>query len=87
MRRSRTRLISGGLTKPLALDVDPMGNVYVLEESGRLQVFDTGGRKLDALGPGLPGGVTLSDPVDVAVDDTGRVYILDAKPAALYVLE
>ena len=82
-----TRLISGGLTKPFALDVDPMGNVYVLEESGRLQVFDTNGRKLDALGPGLPGGSTLGDPVDLAVDDTGRVFLLDAKPTALYVLE
>lgn len=82
-----TRLVTGGLTDPLSVDVDAMGNVYVLEESGRMQVFDTRGRQLDSLGPSYPGGVTLSDPVDLAVDDTGRVYLLDGKPTALYVLE
>lgn len=81
-----TRLVSG-LADPLAVDVDAMGNVYVLGKSGRLDVFDTSGGKLDSLGPGFPGGITVTDPVDVAVDDTGRVYLLSGKPAALYVLE
>lgn len=82
-----TRLISGGLAKPIALDVDPMGNVYVLDRGGRLDVFDSRGQKFDTLGPSFPGGVSLGSPVDVAVDATGRIYLLDGKPAALYVLE
>lgn len=84
---SSTRLVTSGITDPLRVDVDPMGNVYVLEESGRLHVFDTGGKELDSLGPSFPGGVSVTNPVDVAVDDTGRIYLLSDKPAALYVLE
>ena len=82
-----TRLISGGLSKPIALDVDPMGNVYVLDRGGRLDIFDTHGQKLESMGPSFPGGISLKSPVDVAVDGTGRIYLLDGKPSALYVLE
>lgn len=82
-----TRLISGGLAKPIALDVDPMGNIYVLDRGGRLDVFDSRGRKLETLGPTYPGGVTPGEAVDVAVDGTGRIYLLDGGSSALYVLE
>ena len=82
-----THLISGGLAKPIALDVDPMGNVYVLDRGGRLDIFDHRGKKLESMGPSFPDGVSLSAAVDVAVDGTGRIYLLDGKPSALYVLE
>jgi hypothetical protein len=82
-----SRLVSGGFSKPVALDVDPMGDVYVLDEGGSIDVFDPRGQKLDSVGPALPGGIRLGEPVDLAVDGTGRIYLLDAKPGALYVLE
>ncbi len=84
---SSNRLVSGGLTRPIALDVDPMGNVYVLDRDGRVDVFDTRGAKLETVGPSFPGGVRLGSAIDIAVDGTGRIYLLDGKPSALYVLE
>jgi hypothetical protein len=80
-------LIQGGLSRPVALDVDPMGNIYVLDRTGKVDVFDAGGQKLESFGPALPGGGALSTPKDIAVDDTGRLYLLNGKPGALYVLE
>jgi outer membrane protein assembly factor BamD (BamD/ComL family) len=82
-----TKLISGGFSKPIALDVDPMGNVYVLDLGGQVDMFDARGQKLDTVGPAFPGGITLGQPVDLAVDGTGRIFLLDARPGALYVLE
>jgi outer membrane protein assembly factor BamD (BamD/ComL family) len=84
---SSVGLIQSGLSKPIALDVDPMGNVYVLDRTGKVDVFDAGGQKLESIGPSLPGGGALSTAKDIAVDDTGRLYLLDGKPGALYVLE
>jgi sugar lactone lactonase YvrE len=79
--------VASGLSRPIALDVDPMGNVYVLDRTGKIDVFGPGGQKLESLGPGLPGGASLTNPVDIAVDDTGRLFLLSDKPGALYVLE
>jgi sugar lactone lactonase YvrE len=82
-----TNLISGVLAKPIALDVDPMGNVYVLDRDGRVDIFDSKGQKIETLGPSFPGGITLTSPHDIAVDDTGRIYLLNSKPGSVYVLE
>jgi len=84
---SSVGLVQGGLSKPIALDVDPMGNVYVLDRTGKVDIFDAGGQKLESFGPSLPGGGMLSNAKDIAVDDTGRLYLLGDKPGALYVLE
>ena len=80
-------IVPGGLSRPIAVDVDPMGNIYVLDRTGKIDVFGADGQKLESLGPTLPGGATLSSPLDLAVDDTGRLYLLNGKPGALYVLE
>ena len=84
---SPTNVISGVLGRPIALDVDPMGNIYVLDRDGRVDVFDSRGQKLETLGPSFPGGITLTGPHDIAVDGTGRIYLLNNKPGAVYVLE
>jgi outer membrane protein assembly factor BamD (BamD/ComL family) len=85
---TRSVAVAGGkLSKPIALDVDPMGNIYVLDSTGRVSIFDARGASIETLGPSFPGGVSLSQPVDLAVDGTGRIYLLNGKPGALYVLE
>ena len=84
---SSLSLVQGGLSKPIALDVDPMGNVYVLDRTGKVDVFDSSGQKLESFGPTLPGGGTLGTAKDIAVDDTGRLYLLSDKPGTVHVLE
>ena len=84
---SSTNLISGLLGRPIALDVDPMGNVYVLDRDGKVDIFDSKGQKLETLGPSFPGGITLTSAHDIAVDGTGRIYLLNSKPGTVYVLE
>jgi outer membrane protein assembly factor BamD (BamD/ComL family) len=82
-----TNLISGVLARPIALDVDPMGNIYVLDRDGQVDIFDSKGQKIETLGPSFPGGITLTSAHDIAVDDTGRIYLLNSKPGSVYVLE
>ena len=62
--------------RPLALDVDPFGNAYVLEgRTKQVLVYDPEGNLLAALGPRLPGGHELRNPSDIAVDGMGRIFV------------
>ena len=45
------------------------------------------GNSLATLGPQLAGGIELRAPSDVAVDGTGRLYIVDSRLGALIVVE
>ncbi|HEY0846915.1 MAG TPA: 6-bladed beta-propeller [Noviherbaspirillum sp.] len=65
----------GALTMPLGLDVDGVGNVYVVDASTKLvQVFDKDGKHLKTMG----GKRLLSRPSGIAVDEAGkRVYVVD----------
>ncbi len=68
----------------LAMTVQPGGRVIVLDGKSRgLMVLDR-----DRLAPLAPGGkaLTFEDPVDVASDPLGNLYVLDAKRAAVDVL-
>ncbi|MEZ5332052.1 MAG: hypothetical protein R2991_08340 [Thermoanaerobaculia bacterium] len=80
-------ILAGKLDKPQALAVGPLGNLYVLERGGRVTVSDRTGAVLATVGPALPGGLTLSEPRDLAVDGQGRLFISDAKLGAVVVLE
>ena len=74
--------------RPVAFDVDLLGNFYVLDEQTRaVQVLDREGRSLTTLGPILPNGTQLRSPSDVAVDGASRVYIADSRLGAVLVLE
>jgi len=71
-----------------ALAVDGLGGIYVLDrDAKRVEVFDAQGRSVAQLGPQLPGGITLEDPRDVAVDAGGRLFIADRRLQAVVVLE
>lgn len=74
--------------RPEAVEVDELGDVYVLDrDAGRISVYDAGGQLLATLGPQLPGGLELKNPVDLAVDGAGRVVVADGKQSALVVVE
>ena len=75
------------MRRPAALSVDALGNQYVLDRGEkRVIVLRRTGGVLATLGPSLPGGVELSRPVDIAVDQTGRLFIADTS-RGLLVLE
>lgn len=69
-----------------AIEVDSLGNVYVLDRDARIvDVFDPQGQRVYRLGPTLPGGVQLRGPRDLAVDGAGHVYIADRNGSAIVV--
>jgi TolA-binding protein/sugar lactone lactonase YvrE len=86
--QSQARVFSGSWKRAEALTVDLLGNLYVLDgKEGRIDVYSPAGQRLESVGPQLPGGIQLRAPLDLAVDGSGRLYIADAKLAAVVVLE
>lgn len=80
--------ISGSWQRPLAIDVDTVGNVYVLDRANRVvDVRDRTGAPLTTVGPTLPGGVSLRNVADIAVDDRGRLLVVDDELTSVVVLE
>ena len=65
----------GGLKRPMGLDVDGKGNLYVVDGAVKqVQVYDPDGRHLRSLG----GPSSFSRPNGIAVDTAGsRVYVAD----------
>ncbi len=78
----------GDWKRPVALDVDALGNRYVLD-AGTLQVhvYNAAAVPLTTLGPVLPGGQELRGPEDVAVDGQARIFIADSRRGDVLVLE
>ncbi len=77
---SSTVLARGTWKKPIAIAIDPLGYLFALDRGERrLTIFDPQGQPQVSLGPELTGELALRNPVDVAVDGHGRVYIADAK--------
>lgn len=80
--------VAGGWKRAERIASDPAGNLYVLNAlENRIELFDRDGTKLEPIGPSLPGGFTLRDAADIAVDGEGRLYIVDIKLQQLIVLE
>ena len=74
--------------RPQALDVDELGNLYILDrDSGRISVYQPDGQLMATLGPQLPGGLELRNPLDLAVDGAGRLLVVDGKLSTLVVVE
>ena len=66
----------GRLVTPIGLDVDGMGNLYVVDNSAkRVQVYDPDGKHLRTLAGDAPWFVR---PAGIAVDASGsRIYVVD----------
>lgn len=78
----------GSWKRAEALALDALGNLYVLDrDAKRVDVFDASGQRIAQLGPGLPGGISLDDPRDLAVDSSGRLFIADRRLSVVAVLE
>ena len=74
--------------RPVAIDVDPLGNRYVLD-AGALQVlvYDPAANPLATLGPSLPSSHELRTPEDIAVDNQARIFIADSRLGTVLVVE
>nr|MCU0511723.1 NHL repeat-containing protein [Anaerolineae bacterium] len=67
------------LNRPLGIDVDPAGNLYVAEEYGhRISIFDASGQFVRSLGTqGTDPGLVFNRPNSVKVSDQGFLYVAD----------
>lgn len=80
--------VTGDWRKPTALDVDDLGYTYVLDRGQRvIDLFAPDGERLARVGPVLGDGLELRQPVDIAVDGGGRLFIADAKLPYVVVLD
>lgn len=81
-------VISGGWRRAEAIALDELGNLYVLDrDSKRIEIYSQDGSRRGAVGPNLPGGLTLGDPRDLAVDGSGRLYIADRDLDSIVMLQ
>lgn len=84
----RGAVVRGEWKKPVALDVDALGNVYVLDRGERrVEIFDRRGQLLTRIGPRLDGGLELRSPSDLAVDGSGRLFVADERLGQIRVFE
>ncbi len=82
------KVATGTWKKPEALAIDLLGNIYVLDgRESRIEVYGADGRRLETVGPRLPGGIELRAPLDLTVDGSGRLYVADARIGGVVVLE
>lgn len=79
-------VVRGTWRRPAAVEVDALGNVYVLDRDAKtIDVYDAAGTRIERLGPVLPGGVELRGPRDISVDGSGQLYIADRSASVILV--
>ena len=80
--------IDGAWRRAIAIDVDLLGNVYVLDRATpAIEVRNPQGQVITSVGPMVGNGIELRDVVDLAVDDRGRLLVVDTKITSVVVLE
>jgi len=73
-----------GLTEPIALAADGLGDLYVLDgRSGWVYVASPAGERITIIRPSKTAAARLGEPSSVAVDAVGRVYLSGRKSAAV----
>ena len=71
---------NGQFLRPVGIDVDQAGNVYVADVlTGRIQKLDSGGSTVAVWGEIGAGNGRFDELIDVDVDMNGNVYALDVK--------
>jgi hypothetical protein len=81
-------VVDGDWDRPVALTVDRLGNVYVLDErTSQIHVYDPQGTRVQTLGPTLPGGVQLKQPRDLSVDSAGRIFVADRDGGNIWIVQ
>jgi hypothetical protein len=75
--RRHSTVASGSWKRPTALALDAFGDIFVLDAERGIDVFAPDGSRLAHVGLTLPGGISLSRPVDLAVDGRGRMFVVD----------
>ena len=79
---------TGNWRRAEAITSDAAGNVYVLDTAERtITMLDAALESRGTIGPRLPGGLELRGPVDLSIDDEGRLYVVDTKLKQVLVLE
>ncbi len=69
-----------GIEEPLALAVDGLGDLFVLDRrSGKISVADLDGRRITEIRPGRDLRARIGAPTALAVDASGRVYLAGRK--------
>jgi tripartite motif-containing protein 71 len=63
---------TGFLLKPTDIAVDPQGKIYVTDGRGKLKAFDFVGGLIGSMGQEI-----LTDPVGVATDEAGNIWVTD----------
>lgn len=73
-------VVSGAWRKPVAIDVDWLGQIYVLDGAeNRVHVLKENGEDITTVPATLPGGVVLRSAEDLAVDESGRLVVVDPR--------
>lgn len=73
-----------GLTEPIALAADGMGDLFVLDgRSGWVYVASPSGERLAVIRPSKEAAARLGEPSAVAVDAIGRVYVSGRKGSTI----
>lgn len=67
----------GELRQPAGIALSPAGEIYVVEESGRVQRFTREGGYLGQFGVVGNGPGELRDPLGIAIDSHGTVFVVD----------
>ena len=77
---SGVSVVPGPWRKPVAIDVDWLGQIYVLDAAeNRIHILKENGENVLSVPATLPGGVALRSAEDLAVDESGRLIVVDPR--------
>ena len=77
---------NGQFINPIDLGIDKSNNLYIADNSNhRVQVLDSNGNYIAQFGNTGPIAEQILDPVGVAINSHGDVYVTDGKQAVVHV--
>jgi sugar lactone lactonase YvrE len=76
------------LRRPTGVGVDPQGNIHVADTGKRrIVVFDEDGQFVTLYGETGEGALQLQDPIDVAITETGRSFVIDKTSSKMVIYD